>query len=44
MQCARNAGCVPVLIGAAAAAEFSEHPPSLVFDDCNGLFLNLQIL
>jgi phosphoglycolate phosphatase len=36
MQCATNAGCVPVLVRAEApsAAEFSEHPPIVHFENC----------
>jgi phosphoglycolate phosphatase len=46
IECARNAACVPVLLGAfdPAAAEFTSAQPRLAFDDCNSLFLALRTL
>jgi phosphoglycolate phosphatase len=39
MQCARNSGCVPILLGSGMPeAEFDECPPRLVFFDCPALF------
>ena len=46
MECALNAGCVPVLVGPAKPedAEFSRHRPQVAFDDCSGLFLHIRTL
>jgi phosphoglycolate phosphatase len=39
MQCARNSGCVPVLLGSGMSEEeFIAYPPRLVFFDCSTLF------
>jgi phosphoglycolate phosphatase len=39
LECACNAGCLPVLIRAAppAPGEFAQHPPALHLADCNAL-------
>jgi phosphoglycolate phosphatase len=43
MLCARNSGCVPVLLGSGATEEeFAEHAPSLVFADGAALFRFLR--
>jgi phosphoglycolate phosphatase len=46
IECALNAGCVPVLLGPAKPgdAEFSRHRPRVAFDDCSGLFLHIRTL
>lgn len=46
MQCAMNAGCVPVLLGQSdpASAEFAEFKPELAFRDCASLFLHIRTL
>ncbi len=46
IECALNAGCVPVLLGPAKPedAEFSRHRPQVAFDDCSGLFLHIRTL
>ena len=46
IECALNAGCVPVLLGPAKPedAEFSRHQPHVAFDDCSGLFLHIRTL
>jgi phosphoglycolate phosphatase len=46
IECALNAGCVPVLLGPAKPedAEFSRHPPTVSFDDCSALFLHVRTL
>jgi phosphoglycolate phosphatase len=46
IECALNAGCVPVLLGPAKPddAEFSLHRPRVAFDDCSGLFLHIRTL
>jgi phosphoglycolate phosphatase len=39
MQCARNSGCIPILLGSGLPeAEFAECPPRLAFFDCSALF------
>ena len=39
MECARNSGCVPVLLGSGMSEEeLGECPPRLVFSDCASLF------
>jgi len=39
MECARNAGCVPVLLGNGTSdAEFGVCPPRLTFSECPALF------
>jgi phosphoglycolate phosphatase len=44
VECALNAGCVPVLLGPAKPgdAEFIRHRPHVAFDDCSGLFLHIR--
>lgn len=44
IECALNAGCLPVLLGPARPddAEFSRYKPHLAFDDCSGLFLHIR--
>jgi len=43
MECARNSGCVPVLLGAGATQEeFAEYAPRLAFADGAALFRFLQ--
>jgi phosphoglycolate phosphatase len=43
MQCARNSGCIPVLLGSGATEEeFAEHAPQLVFADGAALFRFVQ--
>ena len=43
MLCARNSGCVPVLLGSGATEEeFAEHMPRLVFADGPALFRFVQ--
>jgi len=43
MACARNSGCVPVLLGSEIAEEeFRECPPDIVFPDCPALFRFVQ--
>jgi phosphoglycolate phosphatase len=44
LKCARNAGCTPVLMRAAAPAtgEFAGHEPALYFPDCGGLLAYLR--
>jgi phosphoglycolate phosphatase len=44
IECALNAGCVPVLLGPAKPedAEFGMHKPQAAFDDCSGLFLQIR--
>jgi phosphoglycolate phosphatase len=45
MQCARNAGCLPVLLGdAPSAAEFAAAPPRLAFSDGAALIRFIQDL
>jgi phosphoglycolate phosphatase len=46
MECAINAGCVPVLLGGAdpAGPEFAEHRPQLAFADPGALFLQVRTL
>ena len=46
MQCALNAGCRPVLLGAAdpTAPEFAKYKPDLVFGDSAALFLHIRTL
>lgn len=46
MECARNASCVPVLLGTGdpADAEFQSFKPLLAFRDCNSLFSHLRAL
>jgi phosphoglycolate phosphatase len=46
IECALNAGCVPVLLGPAKPedAEFSRHQPQVAFDNCSGLFLHIRTL
>jgi phosphoglycolate phosphatase len=46
MQCAINAGCVPVLLGPAdpSSREFAQFKPRLAFRDSAGLFLHLRTL
>jgi phosphoglycolate phosphatase len=46
MQCAVNAGCVPVLLGPSDVNgnEFAEFKPELAFRDGPGLFLHLRTL
>ena len=46
IECALNAGCIPVLLGPAKPedAEFSVHRPRVAFDDCSGLFLHIRTL
>ena len=45
MECARNAGCVAVLLGAEETpGEFSVHPPHLMFADEASLFRSLEDL
>ncbi len=43
MQCARNSGCIPVLLGSGATQEeFAEHAPHLDFADGAALFRFVQ--
>ena len=43
MECARNSGCIGVLLGDAAVTdEFLQHPPHLSFADEGGLFRSLE--
>ena len=43
MECARNSGCVPVLLGSAMSEqEFDVCPPRLAFSDCPTLFRFVQ--
>jgi phosphoglycolate phosphatase len=44
LKCAHNAGCVPVLMRAAAPreGEFAGHEPALYFPDCGGLLAYLR--
>jgi phosphoglycolate phosphatase len=43
MECARNSGCVPVLLNSGAAEEdLAEHPPHLAFADGAALFRFFQ--
>ncbi len=44
VECALNAGCVPVLLGPAHPedAEFSLYKPHAAFKDCSGLFLHIR--
>jgi phosphoglycolate phosphatase len=44
VECALNAGCVPVLLGPAHPedAEFTRYRPSAAFKDCSGLFLHIR--
>jgi phosphoglycolate phosphatase len=44
LKCARNAGCMPVLMRPAAPAkgEFPGHEPALYFPDCAGLLAYLR--
>jgi phosphoglycolate phosphatase len=46
MQCARNSGCRPVLLGPADPedAEFQIYKPELAFSDSAGLFLHIRTL
>jgi phosphoglycolate phosphatase len=46
MECAVNAGCVPVLLGPAdpAGGEFAVHKPELAFQDGGALFLHMRTL
>lgn len=46
MECARNADCVPVLLGDCdpADAEFASCKPLLAFRDCTSLFSHLRAL
>jgi len=46
MECAINAGCIPVLLGSAdpAGAEFAAHRPELSFADPGALFLHVRTL
>jgi phosphoglycolate phosphatase len=46
IECALNAGCVPVLLGPAKPddVEFSVHRPRVAFDDCSRLFLHIRTL
>jgi phosphoglycolate phosphatase len=43
MECARNSGCIPVLLGdGTSEQEFGVCPPRLVFSDCPALFRFVQ--
>jgi len=42
MECAHNAGCVPVLLGSGVSEEDGACPPRLVFSDCPTLFRFVQ--
>ncbi len=44
VECALNAGCVPVLLGPARPddVEFDRHKPQAAFEDCSGLFLHIR--
>jgi len=44
MECARNGGCVPVLLGAVAITdeEFAKCAPRFAFSDCQALFRFIQ--
>ena len=43
MACARNAGCVPVLLGGGMSAEeLGTCPPQFMFSDCHSLFRFVQ--
>jgi len=43
MECARNSGCVPVLLGSGMSEqEFDVCPPRLAFSDCPTLFRFVQ--
>jgi phosphoglycolate phosphatase len=46
IECALNAGCIPVLLGAddAATPEFRDFKPLLSFNECSNLFLHLRTL
>lgn len=46
MRCARNAGCLPVLLRSEppGAGEFDDHPPALHLPDCAGLTARLRAL
>jgi len=43
MQCARNSGCVPILLGSETPeTEFAQSPPRFVFFDCAAMFRFLR--
>jgi phosphoglycolate phosphatase len=42
VECARNAGCVAVLLGDGGAEDFTNYRPHLAFADAGGLFRSLE--